>query len=99
MKLLVIAAFWLSLTIPALAMGGEGAINQEAECLGITGDPLALTAADIDELTDKQADGLAQVERQVWGVKGGIFEGIETKNSHEWLKKAMDRINHLTGTK
>jgi hypothetical protein len=96
--MLKILSLWLSLTISALAMGTEGVINEEAARLGITKDPLELTPDDIDKLTDKQADGLAEVEREMWGWKGSPFESIEAKNSREWLKKAI-AIGHSTGTR
>jgi hypothetical protein len=99
-KILAIFSLTLRLTVSALAMGSEGVINEEAARLGITKDPLELTPGDIDKLTDKQADGLAKVERDMWGCQGGIFESIEAQNNREWLKKAIAKLSQgPTGTK
>lgn len=100
LKSVKILALWLSLTAGVLAMGTEGVINEEAARLGITKDPLELTPDDIDKLTDKQADGLAKVEREMWGCQGCVFDSIEAQNSREWLKKAMAKLGQgPTGTR
>jgi hypothetical protein len=80
----------LALAIGNVQAHGSGwVIQQTAKDLGIIKDVMELTPADIDQLTDKQADGLAHVEREMWGQPGFTLGAIaSTTNSRDYLKQA-----------
>jgi hypothetical protein len=85
---MAVAAFALA-TGSAHAHGSGWVISERAKELGITKDFMELTASDIDRLTNRQARGLAQVERGMWGnFPGAVLHPIKTQNSREFLKEA-----------
>jgi hypothetical protein len=49
---------------------------------------MELTPADIDKLSNKQARGLAKIEREMWGCENCHLASITTKNSRDFLKQA-----------
>lgn len=84
---MAVAAFALT-TGNAHAHGTERVIAQEAKRLGIAKDPTELTPSDIDRLSNKQANGLAQVERELWGCEQCVLGLIKAKDSRQFLKEA-----------
>jgi hypothetical protein len=77
----VLGAIGFALAIDSPAHGTGWVITQVAHQLGITKDWMELTPADIDKLSNKQARGLAKIEREM-----GRHPEIKTKNSRDWLK-------------
>jgi hypothetical protein len=61
--LFIIIVLGFSLVINGLSHGTGWVITQEAHRLGIYKDWMELTPADIDRLSDKQANGLAKIEQ------------------------------------
>ena len=95
-KLFSILLLGLALVTSGLAHGTGWVITQEAKRLGITKDWMELTPSDIDKLSNKQACGLAKIEREMWrsGMNpyrrdnNGGLASIKTKNSRDFLKQA-----------
>src|SRR5215469_2056071 len=90
-RLLLILALGFSLAVNGWSHGTAWVITQVAHQLGITKDWMELTPSDIDELSNKQARGLAKIEREMWGCSkfgDGILCPITTKNSRDFLKQA-----------
>ena len=87
-KLLVILALGFSLAVNGLAHGTGWVITQVAHELGITKDWMELTPADIDKLSNKQARGLAKIEREMWGCENCHLASIKITDSREFLKAA-----------
>jgi hypothetical protein len=90
---MAVAAF--ALATSSLAHGTGWVITQEAKRLEITKDWMELTPADIDKLSNKQARGLAKIEREMWGCDNPFHKdyldgiaAIRTKNSRDFLKQA-----------
>src|SRR5215471_5785142 len=94
-RLLLILALGFSLAVNGWSHGTAWVITQVAHQLGITKDWMELTPSDIDKLSNKQACGLAKIEREMWG-SGNPFHksydsglpAIKTKNCREFLKQA-----------
>jgi hypothetical protein len=97
-KLFSILLLGLALVTSGLAHGTGWVITQEAKRLGITKDWMELTPSDIDKLSNKQACGLAKIEREMWGSGADEFRrdedknkglaAIKTKNCRQFLKAA-----------
>jgi hypothetical protein len=87
-KLFIILALGFSLATGGLAHGTGWVITQVANQLGITKDWMERTPSDIDKLSNKQARGLAKIEREMWGCEDCHLASIKTKNSREFLKEA-----------
>jgi hypothetical protein len=97
-KTLIVLALGFTLAINGLAHGTGWVITQEAHRLGIFKDWMELTPSDIDRLTNKQACGLAKIEREMWGSGADEFRrdedknkglaAIKTKNCRQFLKQA-----------
>jgi len=90
-RLLLILSLLCTLAINGSAHGTGWVITQVAHQLGITKDWMELTPSDIDKLSNKQARGLAKIEREMWGCSkygDGILCPITTKNSRDFLKQA-----------
>jgi hypothetical protein len=94
-KMLLTLILGFSLAVNGLAHGTAWVITQEANRLGITKDWMELTPSDIDALSNKQARGLAKIEREMWGCENPFHKdyldgiaAIRTKNSRDFLKQA-----------
>jgi hypothetical protein len=97
-KLSIILVLGFTLVVNGLSHGTGWVITQEAKRLGITKDWMELTPSDIDKLSNKQACGLAKIEREMWGSGADEFRrdedknkglaAIKTKNCREFLKQA-----------
>ena len=87
-KLFLVLVLGFTLAISGLSHGTGWVITQEAKRLGITKDWMELTPSDIDRLSNKQADGLAKIEREMWGCENCHLASIKTKNSRDFLKQA-----------
>jgi hypothetical protein len=93
-KLFVVLVLGFTLAINGLSHGTAWVITLEAKRLRIDKDWMELTPADIDKLSNKQADGLAKIEREMWGSENHYLASetglasIKTKNSREFLKQA-----------
>jgi hypothetical protein len=87
-RMLLALILGFSLAVNGLAHGTAWVITQEANRLGITKDWMELTPSDIDALSNKQALGLARIEREMWGCENCVLASIKTKNSRDFLKQA-----------
>jgi len=97
-KLFIVLALGFTLAINGRSHGTGWVITQVAHQLGITKDWMELTPSDIDKLSNKQACGLAKIEREMWGSGADQFRrdedknkglaAIKTKNCRQFLKQA-----------
>ena len=97
-RLLLILVLGFSVAVNGWSHGTGWVITQVAHQLGITKDWMDLTPSDIDKLSNKQACGLAKIEREMWGSGADEFRrdedknkglaAIKTKNCRDWLKAA-----------
>ena len=97
-KLFLVLVLGFTLAAGGLSHGTGWVITQEAKRLGITKDWMELTPSEIDKLSNKQACGLAKIEREMWGSGADEFRrdedknrglaAIKTKNCRDFLKQA-----------
>jgi hypothetical protein len=95
--MMAVAAFALAAG-NAQAHGSGWVIEQGAKELGITKDFMELTPSDIDKLSDKQAMGLAQLERSMWGPgEGGTktVEQLSAQDSRGYLKDQYSKFAEM----